>query len=72
MNQKARNLSLRYDRKVFDGKTYTGVEAADCKAIALAYQTNKELTIDADCRVYDSSNRWIADAKVRLKGEANG
>lgn len=61
---------MRYNRNAFNPKTHVGVDASDCKELALAYQLGKELTIDAYGHVYDETDRWIADAMERGKGAA--
>ena len=42
-----------------------GVDNVDCKLIFMAIKNGEKLTIDRYGHVYDSSNRWIADAMKR-------
>ncbi|MBR6598726.1 MAG: hypothetical protein IKK88_00280 [Oscillospiraceae bacterium] len=54
-------------RKQFDNKTMKGVDNADIKAISFAMQNGEPLTIDGCGHVYNSNDRWIADAMVRSR-----
>lgn len=44
-----------------------GVDNADIKAISFAMQNGEPLTIDGCGHVYNSNDRWIADAMVRSR-----
>ena len=52
-------------RQVYDNADYMGVDDVDRKSIFMAIQNGEKLTIDRYGHVYDSSNRWIADAMKR-------
>ena len=51
--------------QVYDNADYMGVDDVDRKSIFMAIQNGEKLTIDRYGHVYDSSNRWIADAMKR-------
>ena len=52
-------------KQVYDNSNYMGVDDVDRKSIFMAIQNGEKLTIDRYGHVYDSSNRWIADAMQR-------
>lgn len=49
----------------YDSREYVGATAEDCKVIHFALSEGKKLTIDGRGRIYDDTERWIADGKER-------